>query len=115
VLHPNELLWTLLLVHAVSGVPNFTSAPAVILINPVVFIITVVLVKGLSILISTFCVCADGFQGLSKAFHCPIQLLTLFASLKILIWKMPQKFLLCDWSMFSSADLSLAAREMCEN
>ena len=33
-------------------------------------------VKGLFILIFTFCVCADGFQGLSKAFHYPIQLLT---------------------------------------
>jgi hypothetical protein len=29
--------------------------------------------EGLSILISTFCVCVDGFQGLSKAFHYPIQ------------------------------------------
>jgi hypothetical protein len=37
----------------------------------------------LNILISTFCVCADGFQGLSKTFHCTVQLLTfLFASLK---------------------------------
>ncbi len=25
--------------------------------------------EGLNILISTFCVCGDGFQGLSKAFH----------------------------------------------
>ncbi len=32
--------------------------------------------KGLNILISTFCVCADGFQGLSKAFHYHIQLFT---------------------------------------
>jgi hypothetical protein len=32
---------------------------------------------GLYILINTFCVYADGFQGLSKAFHYPIQLLTL--------------------------------------
>jgi hypothetical protein len=30
--------------------------------------------EGLNILISTFCVCADGFQGISKAFHYPIQL-----------------------------------------
>ena len=38
----------------------------------------------LNILISTFCVCADGFQGLSKGFHYPIQLLTFyFASLKL--------------------------------
>jgi hypothetical protein len=28
----------------------------------------------LNILISTFCVCANGFQGLSKIFHYPIQL-----------------------------------------
>jgi hypothetical protein len=35
--------------------------------------------------ISTFCVCDDGFQGLSKAFHYPVQLLTfLFGSLKLL-------------------------------
>ncbi len=34
--------------------------------------------KGLNILIWTFCECADGFQGLSKAFHYPIQLLTFF-------------------------------------
>ena len=40
--------------------------------------------KGLNHLISTFCGRADSFQGLSKAFHCPIQLLSLllFASLK---------------------------------
>jgi hypothetical protein len=31
-----------------------------------------------NILISTFCVCADGFQGLRKAFHYPIQLLTFY-------------------------------------
>ncbi len=31
--------------------------------------------ESLNILISTFCVCADGFQGLSKAFHYPVQLL----------------------------------------
>jgi hypothetical protein len=38
--------------------------------------------EGLNILISTFCVCADGFQGLSKTFHCPIQLLTFY----VLLW-----------------------------
>ncbi len=32
--------------------------------------------EGRNILIRTFCVSADGFQGLSKAFNCPIQLLT---------------------------------------
>ncbi len=32
--------------------------------------------KGPNILISTFSVCTDGFQGLSKAVHYPIQLLT---------------------------------------
>jgi hypothetical protein len=34
--------------------------------------------EGLNILISTFCVYADGFQDLSKAFHYPIQLLLTF-------------------------------------
>jgi hypothetical protein len=33
-------------------------------------------VEGPNKLISTFCMCADGFQGLSKAFHYLIQLLT---------------------------------------
>jgi len=42
----------------------------------------------------------------------------LFASLKLLTyfenayWNPPQNSLLCDWSMFSSADLSLAAEKM---
>jgi hypothetical protein len=36
------------------------------------------------ILISTFCLCADGFRGLLKALHFPIQLTFLFASLKLL-------------------------------
>jgi hypothetical protein len=38
--------------------------------------------KGLNILISTFCVCADGLLGISKAFHYPIQLLTFY----LLLW-----------------------------
>jgi hypothetical protein len=29
--------------------------------------------EGLNILISTFCVCADVFLGLSKAFHYPVK------------------------------------------
>jgi hypothetical protein len=33
---------------------------------------------GLNILISTFCVCDDGFHGLSKAFHYPKQILTFY-------------------------------------
>ncbi len=46
---------------------------------------------------------------------------TLFASLKLLnnfenaYWNPPQNFLFCDWSMFSNADLSLAAGKMCED
>jgi hypothetical protein len=32
--------------------------------------------EGLNILISSFCSCGDGFQGLSEAFHFPIQVLT---------------------------------------
>ncbi len=45
----------------------------------------------------------------------------LFATLKLLpnfknaFWNPPQNFLLCDWSIFSSADLSLAAGKMREN
>ncbi len=34
--------------------------------------------EGLNFLISTSCVCADGFQDLSKAFHNPIQCLTFY-------------------------------------
>ncbi len=47
--------------------------------------------KGLNILISTFCVFADCFQGLSKAFHYPIQLLSFYLLLwsYLLILKMP--------------------------
>jgi hypothetical protein len=40
---------------------------------------------GLNVLISTFCVCADGFQSLSIAFHFPIKLLT-FYMLRFLIY-----------------------------
>ncbi len=45
----------------------------------------------------------------------------LFASLKLLTnfenayWNPPQNSLLCDWLMFSSADLSVAAGKMCKN
>ncbi len=66
--------------------------------------------EGINILISTFCLCADGFQDLSKACHYPI-----FASSKLLTnfenacLNPPYNSLLCDWSMFSNADLSLAA------
>ncbi len=37
---------------------------------------------GLNMLISTFCVYADGFQGLSKAFLYPKQLLTFLLLLR---------------------------------
>jgi hypothetical protein len=43
-----------------------------------------VFLKGLNILISTFCVSADGFQGLSKAFRYPIQLSTFYLLLCLL-------------------------------
>jgi hypothetical protein len=36
------------------------------------------ILEGLNILISTFCICADGFQGLSKAFRYPIKILTFY-------------------------------------
>jgi len=42
-------------------------------------------VTSSNILISSFCECTNGFQGLSKAFHYPIQVFTfLFAFLKLL-------------------------------
>jgi hypothetical protein len=37
-----------------------------------------IFLEGLNILIGTFCVCADGFQDLSKALHCPTQLFICF-------------------------------------
>jgi hypothetical protein len=39
--------------------------------------------EGLNILMSTFCVCADGIQGLLKAFHYPVQLLTFYCLCEI--------------------------------
>jgi hypothetical protein len=69
--------------------------------------------EGLNILISTFCVCADGFQGLSKAFHYLTQILTFCCAVLNLLTNFgndyrnpPQNSLLCDWSMFYSTDLS---------
>jgi hypothetical protein len=55
-----------------------------------------IFLEGLNILFSTFCVCADGFQSLSKAFHYPIQLLTshLFLWNHLQILKMPTETLL---------------------
>jgi hypothetical protein len=44
--------------------------------------------KGLNILVSTFCVSADGFQGLSKVFHYPKQLLTFYYLLSIYLLKL---------------------------
>jgi hypothetical protein len=58
------------------------------------------------------------FQKLSLSY---IIINFLFASLILLTnfenayWNPPQNSLLCDWSMFSSADLSLAAGKMREN
>ncbi len=65
--------------------------------------------EGLNILNSTFCVCALSYTIINF----------LFASLKLLTnfenaYCNPP-FLLWDWSMFSSADLSLAAGTMREN
>ncbi len=78
--------------------------------------------EGLNISISTFCVCADGFQGLLKAFHFPIQLLTEYLLLrnyllirKMLYWNPSQSSLFCYWSMSSSADISLAAGKTHKN
>jgi hypothetical protein len=73
--------------------------------------------KGLNISISTFCVCADGFQGLSKAFHYSLQTSTSYLLLRnyLQILKIITKTLLCDWLMFSNASLPLAAGKMRKN
>ncbi len=59
------------------------------------------------------------FQGFSKSFSLPYIVINfLFASLYLLILKMLAEILLripFDWSMFSSADLSLAGRIMRKN
>ncbi len=69
--------------------------------------------EGLNILISTFCVCADCFQGLSKAFHYAIQLLTFYLLLwsYLLILKMITETLLrISFSVIGSKKL---ARTLC--
>ncbi len=63
--------------------------------------------EGLNILISTYCVCADFFQGFSKAFRFLSASLKLLTNLENAYWNPPQNSLLSDWSMFSSSDLSL--------
>ncbi len=61
------------------------------------------------------------FKVFQKLFTSLYNYYFLFASLKLLpnfenaYGNPPQNFLLCDWSMFSSADLSLDVRKMCEN
>ncbi len=69
--------------------------------------------ESLNISISTFCTfcaCADGFQGILKAFHTFYLLLWNYLLIwKMLYWNHSQNSLFCDWSMFSSADISLAA------
>ncbi len=57
---------------------------------------TDILFEGLNILISTFCVCADSFQGILKAFQHSLQSLTIYLLLwnYLLILKMLIKTLL---------------------
>ncbi len=56
----------------------------------------------------TFCVCGNGFQGLSKAFS---QLNNSEMHTK----NPPHNFLRSDWSIFPSVDPSLAAEKMRKN
>ncbi len=74
------------------------------------------------VLITSYCVrssTADDFQGLSKAFHYPIKLITFICFFEITFknayWYPPQNSLLCDWSMSTSANLSLASGTMRKN
>ncbi len=66
----------------------------------------------------TFCEFADGFQGLSKSFSLPYTITIFYLLLWnswSAYWNPPHNSLLCDWSMFSSVDPTLAAGKMCEN
>jgi hypothetical protein len=47
-------------------------------VKPSTYSVTGGFFEGPNILISTFCECADGFQGLPKAFHYPIEFLTFY-------------------------------------
>ncbi len=61
------------------------------------------------------------FKAFQKLFLTYAIINLLFASLKLLTyfenayWNPPRNSLICDWSMFSSADLSLAAGKMQKN
>ncbi len=70
-----SLMWEyiLLIINVPAGNKSYTWVK-VIVTRRIIFL------DGLNILISTFCVCA--FQGLLKAFHYPIQLLSFF----LLLW-----------------------------
>jgi hypothetical protein len=78
---------------------------------------------GLNILISTFCVCPGGFQGLSKASHYPLQLLTFYLLFLnyVLILKMRTETLLripfsvTGGRLLVHADFSLARGKMLKN
>ncbi len=73
-----------------------------------------IFLDDLNNLISTFCVCSDGFQGLSKAFHYSVQILLLRNCLLILkcFLKPSLTFLLCAWLlMFSSVGTLIYCRE----
>ncbi len=68
-----------------------------------------------------YAVSAVGFEDF-KSFPLPYTIINFyFDSFKVLTnfenayWNPPQNSLLCDWSMFSSADLSLAAGKMRKN
>ncbi len=72
------------------------------------------------IFVNQYFLCMRCWLSMSfKSFSLPYTLINfLFASLKLLTYfenaylNPPQNSLLCDWSMFSSADLSLAAEKM---
>jgi hypothetical protein len=75
--------------------------------------------EGLNILISTFFVCADGFQGLSKAFHYPVRLVNVFKiavlwSLKRVtgrIFKINKKFQRSKLNLFLSLNFSSTKKQ----
>jgi hypothetical protein len=75
--------------------------------------------EGLNILISTFCVYARMvFKAFQKLFitlyyyYLFICFFEILANFENPYRNPPQNFVLCDWSMFCNADLSLAAGKM---
>jgi hypothetical protein len=77
-----------------------------------------IFLECVNILFSGFCVCADGcrpFKCFLLLYNYYFCLLLLNYLLKFKMLTETQNSLLCDWSMFFSANVSLAAEKMRKN